>query len=421
MKQPKLGDQSFLRDDPSWVDPFDGGVEATYGKEAVGELYTGRHFLIRKDGRKGRDEIKKILESKWGFSVADTADFVTDAVNENAIRDADALIYNELGITLLGVEEEPEGLMESLDADYFIEPEKVVYVPDDIPEGTDLPATSPATWGIEITRVIDSRYTGEGIGVAVLDSGFDTTHPDFKGRAITSRSFVPDETRDRHGHGTHCTGIACGSADGNGRRYGVATRARIFAGKVLSDRGGGAQAWVLNGMTWAANNGCKVISMSLGSRVAPGKSYDIAYERAAQFAFSKGSVIVAAAGNDSRRSENEFSPVASPADSPSILAVGALDRDLNVANFSNRAINPWGKVDIAAPGVAIYSSWPMPAGYRTISGTSMATPHVAGIIALLFEKYPDATPHKIWSLLKNMTKVIPVSPADAGAGLVIAP
>src|SRR5690606_34612384 len=198
-----------------------------------------------------------------------------------------------------------------------------------------------------------------------------------------------------HGHGTHCIGSACGSVDVNGQRYGVAPESLIYAGKVLSNEGSGAQSWILNGITWAANNGCKVISMSLGSQVFPGQSYDLAYERAAQFAVSKGAALVAAAGNESRRSWNQFNPVGSPADCPSILSVAALDSELAVADFSNRAINPTGLVDISGPGVQIYSSWPMPMRYRTISGTSMATPHVAGITALLWEQNPEASPEQI--------------------------
>ena len=131
--------------------------------------------------------------------------------------------------------------------------------------------------------------------------------------------------------------------------------------------------------------------MSLGTPVQPGEIYDIAYERAARFALSKGALLVAAAGNDSDRSLQRFCPVSSPADCPSILAVGAIDEELNVANFSNRAVNPTGLVDFIAPGVGIHSAWVMPTRYRTLSGTSMATPHVAGIIALLWEKYPGYT------------------------------
>ena len=260
------------------------------------------------------------------------------------------------------------------------------------------------------------------VKVAVLDTGFDINHPDFTGRNITTNSFVPNETiHDMHGHGTHCIGTACGNTDMSGQRYGVAKEALIYAGKVLSNQGSGAQAWILNGMMWAANNGCKVISMSLGSRVFPGQGYDLAYERAAKFALSKGTVVVAAAGNDSRRSWNQFSPVSSPADCLSILAVAAIDSNLAIADFSNRAINPTGQIDIAGPGLMIYSSWPTPMRYRTVSGTSMATPYVAGIIALLWEKFPTYTPAQIIYELRRSARILPLPIFDIGSGLSIAP
>ncbi|HBU45509.1 MAG TPA: protease, partial [Porphyromonadaceae bacterium] len=279
-----------------------------------------------------------------------------------------------------------------------------------------------STWGIRAVKAHESAYTGAGIKVAVLDTGFDMKHPDFKGRSLTAFSFVPDEAvDDLHGHGTHCIGIVCGSSGLRDMRYGVAPEAQIYAGKVLNNGGRGAQAWILDGMTWAANNGCRVLSMSLGSKVLPGQSYDIAYERAAQFALSKGTLIVAAAGNDSKRSENQFSPVSSPADCPSILAVGAVNSTLQVADFSNRALNESGLVDLAAPGVGIYSSWPMPARYRTLSGTSMATPHVAGVVALLCEKFPDATPAMIGQELIRTAGRLSSPAVDIGAGISLAP
>ncbi len=375
--------------------------------------YTGRHFLIHKETKGDKAGIKRVLESKWGFTVAETLDFKTRGINEQEIEGADALIYNELGITLLGSEGDPIPLLRSLDNEYFIAPEKVVYLLEDQPT---------STWGIRTTGADRSPFTGLGVRLAVLDTGFDETHPDFLEREITTCSFVPEETaQDRHGHGTHCIGVAGGATDEDGQRYGVASGASLFAGKVLSDGGSGAQSWVLNGITWAAKNSCQVISMSLGSPVQPGEIYDIAYERAARFALSKGALLVAAAGNDSDRSLQRFCPVSSPADCPSILAVGGIDEGLNVANFSNRAVNPSGLVDFVAPGVGIHSAWVMPSRYRTLSGTSMATPHVAGIIALLWEKYPEATPAEIEKELRETAKQLPIAAEDGGVGLCIAP
>ena len=385
---------------------------------AENPLHTGRYLLILRDGVKDVMKTTRLLETKWGFLVANTADFITETMCESRIKDADALFYNELGIALLAADDDKMKLLHAEHADYIVEPEKVVYVPDDVTVDTAV----ESSWGIKAVRAHESVYTGEGVKLAVLDTGFDVRHPDFKGRNLATFSFVPDETaEDLHGHGTHCIGTACGSSDQQGVRYGVAPGVQIYAGKVLNNGGRGAQAWILDGMTWAANNGCRALSMSLGSKVLPEQSYDIAYERAARFALSKGTLIVAAAGNDSRRSENRFSPVSSPADCPSILAVGAVDSALQVADFSNRALNESGLVDLAAPGVDVYSSWPMPARYRTLSGTSMATPHVAGITALLCEKFPDATPAMIGQELIRTAGSLTSPAQDVGAGLPLAP
>ncbi|RNC65401.1 S8 family serine peptidase [Proteiniphilum sp. X52] len=407
MQPPKLGRQTFLKDNI---------VSAT----SANPRYTGRYFLILDKNNQEILEAIRMLEKKWGLSVASTADFIITSPDESQLKDADALVFNELGVALVGVEEEKVAQMKLSGTGFLIVPEKAVYIPDEIP--SEDKNSKGATWGIDITGALDSPYTGAGVKVAVLDTGFHISHPDFEGREITSTSFVSDETvDDLHGHGTHCIGTACGSVNGQGKRYGVASGAHIYAGKVLNNLGSGAQSWILNGMTWAANQGCKVLSLSLGSPVTEGESYDLAYERAAQFALSKGTLVVAAAGNESRRSNNRFSPVASPADCPSILAVAAIDPELQVADFSNRAINPSGLVDIAAPGVDIYSSWPMPSRYHTLSGTSMATPHVAGIAALFFEKYPDATPAMIEEELRKNARSLSLPAEDVGAGLSIAP
>ncbi len=419
MKPPILGKQTFLHYQPVSGSSSDKFSRELYEQEDnTNPPYTGRYLLILRERSGSVLKATRMLESKWGFTVANTGDFVRETLNESKIKSADALFYNELGIALLGADERVIERLSAPNAEYLIEPEKVVYIPEEILVEEE----KRSTWGIEITEALYSPFSGSGVDVAIIDTGFDTSHPDFIGREMTSHSFVPEETiEDLHGHGTHCLGIACGEADSDGMRYGVATNARINIAKVLNKQGSGAQAWVLDGMTWAISNGCKVLSLSLGSRVYQGQRYDMAYERAAQYALSSGAVVVAAAGNDSRRSRNRYSPVCSPADCPSILAVGALDEALQVADFSNRAANKGGEVDIAAPGVSIYSSWPMPTRYRTLSGTSMATPHVAGIAALLWEKYPDATPQMITEQLRALAMRLTLPPEDVGAGLSLAP
>lgn len=282
--------------------------------------------------------------------------------------------------------------------------------------------TPTLTWGLQATKVDASRYTGQGINVAVLDTGLFMAHPDFVGRPVISRSFIAGvaSANDGHGHGTHCTGTACGVLKpGVGRRYGVAHKASIFIGKVLSDQGSGSDGGILAGIEWAIANKCQVISMSLGADVP---SSTVAYETAGQRALNAGSLIVAAAANNANRAAGNFGFVGRPANSRSFLAVGAVDSNLRMGNFSPRdTVHVAGTgVDIAAPGVAVYSSWPMPTRYRTINGTSMATPHVAGIAAL-WAQATGARGAALWQRLIVNARGLVLPIADVGRGLVQAP
>ncbi len=280
-----------------------------------------------------------------------------------------------------------------------------------------------ATWGLQATGAVSSSYTGRGIRVAILDTGFDLQHPDFAGRSITSQSFISgEEVDDKNGHGTHCTGTSCGPrSPSNVPGYGVAPDARIFIGKVLSNAGRGGDMGILAGINWAVANKCHVINMSLGASV---RTRSTAYETAGQRALGSGSLIIAAAGNNARRSEGNPGFVGRPANSWSIMAVGAVDSCLQIANFSARTSGvSGGEVDIAGPGVAIFSSWPLdkePGKYRSINGTSMATPHVAGVAALLAEAYQAEGP-MLYYLLVALAQRLELASVDVGAGLVIAP
>lgn len=302
-----------------------------------------------------------------------------------------------------------------------------------------------ATWGLQATKVVGSRYSGAGIKVAVLDTGLDLTHPDFAGRIITPQSFITSEdVQDLQGHGTHCIGTSCGPLNPPDpsfpMRYGVAYNAEIFVGKVLSNQGSGADGGILAGIDWAITNGCQIISMSLGAPTFPGTPFSRIYEEVAKRALSRGTLIIAAAGNESGR-PGFVNPVGRPANCPSIMAVAALDAELGVSFYSNSSINPdGGGIDIAGPGgnagdapiPQIYSTWstdprtvPPPQGfgpsrYQTISGTSMATPHVAGIAAL----YAEATGKRgfeLWALLMQNAQRLPLPSVDVGVGLVQVP
>jgi subtilisin family serine protease len=370
MKSPILGTQTPSLNQSSQVLAFEQAMneQANPVQSSGKPLYTGRYFVILKEGIKNFKVAQQIFKKKAGLKVASFSDFAEQDYNHDAIADSDVITYDHLGVALVGGETEQIQILENNQDDtYIIVPEKIIYVPEDIPSIT----MDKATWGLDATEVALSNYTGKNIKVAVLDTGFDQTHPDFATRKIVAQSFVQGEafTDDKHGHGTHCIGTACGGKDKDGIRYGIASESLIYVGRVLNSQGSGTQQSILDGITWATNNGCKVISMSLGSPVLPGMGYDIAYERAAKYALSKGTVVIAAAGNDSHRSWGQYNPVGSPADCPSILAIAALDSNMNLAEFSNRGINPNGQVDIGAPGVNVYSSWIMPTQYRQISGT----------------------------------------------------
>ncbi|MFF3374054.1 S8 family serine peptidase [Streptomyces sp. NPDC002680] len=279
------------------------------------------------------------------------------------------------------------------------------------------------TWGLQAIRANLTRLTGRGVKIAVLDTGVDTDHPDLVGRIEETASFVPGETvEDGHGHGTHCIGTAAGPATPQQQepRYGVATEARILAAKVLSNAGRGTDGQILAGIDWAISRGARVISMSLGAPVGPGELFTQTYEKLAQRALQLGTVIVAAAGNESRRPQ-DIQPVGSPANCPSILAVASLDKSLTTSFFSCGGINgQGGEVNIAAPGRDVRSAAPG-GGYKTMSGTSMATPHVAGVLALLAEANPDATAANLKATLLSGAFPLAEPATDVGSGLLQAP
>lgn len=280
------------------------------------------------------------------------------------------------------------------------------------------------TWGVDAVGAWSSKFTGAGIKVAILDTGLDLEHPDFSGRTIVSESFVSGEdAQDGQGHGTHCAGTAAGGLTSDGNfRYGVASGADLYVGKVLGNNGSGRERDVLTGIAWAIEQGCEVISMSLGSAVREGDSYSPEYEELGRMALEKGCMIVAAAGNSSSRRFGFIAPVGSPANAPSIIAVAAVDETLTVADFSSGGINPdGGEVNIAGPGVDVFSSVPQPRLYRELSGTSMACPHVAGVAALWAESDNSLRGQALWDKLIETARSLDDEARDVGAGLTQAP
>jgi subtilisin family serine protease len=228
------------------------------------------------------------------------------------------------------------------------------------------------------TTVAPPGQGGAGINVAVLDTGVDCSHEDLTGGCIYGPNFAsPGQPFDGHGHGTHVSGIIGARANGVGT-IGVAPEATIYAVKVLADNGSGALSWVAAGIDWAVANNIQVINMSLS---ATGGSF--ALSEAVAAAQAAGVLVVSAAGNSGC-----CNTVGYPAKYAGSMAIGAVDVNDAIASFSSTG----SEVDVVAPGVAVKSAVPTgtctlcdPTGYKLLNGTSMATPHVAGVGALQVE------------------------------------
>ncbi|AWW35814.1 hypothetical protein DN051_03410 [Streptomyces cadmiisoli] len=262
--------------------------------------------------------------------------------------------------------------------------------------------------------------TGQGVDVAVLDTGYDTGHPDLAGVVASSRSFVPDEdVVDRNGHGTHVASTIAGSgAASDGKEKGVAPGVRLHVGKVLGNSGSGDFSMAIAGMEWAAREtGARVISMSLGGSF-PSDGTDPMSQAVDALSAETGALFTVAAGNDGPGA----STVAAPGAADSALTVGAVDAQDAMAAFSSRgprfrddAIKP----EITAPGVGILAARSQYAtfgsgSYASLNGTSMATPHVAGAAALVAARHPDWNGARIKDALVSTATATPANAADEG-------
>ncbi|WP_147268318.1 S8 family serine peptidase [Spongiactinospora rosea] len=286
-------------------------------------------------------------------------------------------------------------------------------------DGRRMPSLDKSVAQVGAPEAWKSGYTGKGVTVAVLDTGYDPAHPDLKGVVTHSKSFSSDEpdVNDHVGHGTHVASTIAGTGAASGGKYrGVAPDAKIAVGKVLGEFGG-SESEIAAGMEWAANEvKAKVVNMSLGG--ADTQTLDPLEEAVNVLSERTGALFVIAAGNAGAVP----GAVGSLGSADAALTVGAVDKQDQMAEFSSRgprvgdgAIKP----EITAPGVDITAAVPGGAegAYDAYSGTSMATPHVAGAAAILAQRQPDWRGERLKSAL--ISSATPKTDADAfaqGAG-----
>ncbi|KAF7879206.1 hypothetical protein EAF04_000404 [Stromatinia cepivora] len=286
----------------------------------------------------------------------------------------------------------------------YIEKDQKVYA-------STLTTQTGATWGLgrishrakSTTSYIYDSTTGSGTTVYVVDTGVYAAHSQFGGRASMGANFISGSANtDENGHGTHCSGTIAGST------YGVAKAAKIVGVKVLDSAGSGTTAGVISGIQWVATNHVakSVLSMSLGGGLST------SLNSAVTSTVASGVTVVVAAGNDNANAANT-----SPASTPDAITVGAIDTSDARASFSN-----YGAVlDVFAPGVNVLSSWiGSTSATNTISGTSMATPHVAGLAAYLIALEGLSTPAAVAARIKALATSGSITNAGSGSPNLIA-
>lgn len=277
------------------------------------------------------------------------------------------------------------------------------------PNDPNFTSTSNANrWGyekIQAPSAWDISTGSPGTIIAVVDTGIDSTHPEFAGRVVPGYNFIANssDAKDDNGHGTHVSGIAAGMGNNGIGMAGGCWNCRIMPVKVLDASGSGSLYAIMNGVTWAAQHGARVINLSLGGKGSPGQS-EITTIRNARAA---GAIVIVAAGN-SNADASGYTPAGVP-EAVTVASTTSTDARSSFSNYGS-------VVDIAAPGSSIYSTLPTyhvtlndqgaPMNYAVLSGTSMATPMVSGIAGLLFSLNASFTPDQVESYLKSNVDAI---------------
>lgn len=295
-----------------------------------------------------------------------------------------------------GLEEKLAQTFASLPFVEFAEPNFIVYaqfVPND--------SYFSNQWGLNKIKGPEAWDLATGsstVKIAILDTGIDNDNPDLSAKVVTGANFTTASDDDLYGHGTHVAGIAAAVTNNSLGVAGIGFNTSLMSVKVLGDAGSGSSSWVADGIKWAADNGAKVINLSLGSY-----KYSSLLLEAINYAWGKDVIVVAAAGNDGRK--NEFYPCAYK----NVICVAATDENDKKAYFSNYGVR-W--VDVAAPGVNIFSTLPNHSNqigvkdYGYLDGTSMATPFVSGLAGLIFGQDPTLNNSQVRSRIEETSDKI---------------
>lgn len=268
-------------------------------------------------------------------------------------------------------------------------------------------------------------YEGAGVKIAILDTGIDPQHPDVANRVLAMADLTDEsDPTDRNGHGTHVASIAAGSgAASNGQYIGVAPKAKLLIGKVLRADGSGRMSMVIAGIEWAVNQGAQVINLSLGARGSSDGNdpTSLMVDRAVEAADT---VVVVAAGNEGPAEKT----IGAPAAARQAITVGAVEDNGQIADFSSRGptLDSRVKPDLVLTGVSITAAratgttlgQPVNERYTTMRGTSMAAPHVTGVVALMLGANPALNPASIKSILMSSTRSLNLPPNAQGNGML---